>query len=423
MGAPATTSTAAACSARRPAGPCLGQTTAGTASWRPGRSSGSPAWLRWPRARPQRFEMSFPGATGPRSARNCSRPGVTPAGQPVGGSHRQRAGALLQPGRFGLRRLPRRIDSGWTAGAWQAGALHQLPGLIQRPSTTRSGRTRPASQRLLHRRQRRTPSESVRRGHRRHPGPRRIGRGRRQRLPTRSTICPHDCRRRGCRGRHQPVHPDGSQLRLFWGLSIHAWGTMLIPDDAPFDRFYGRESGCVHERSARPTRPYLVLDLLTVRPDEPAAGAACFTEVGNFKRDPGVDRQARLHRSEKCTNPDARPCRRRHPCAERSGSLLGHGLLPRIQPVAQEPQLQVVPLRRVPCRRDLDRPYRRDQPPVELQRLGSRSSSPAARAARSSPSLWAEAGSSPASRSRASSMRTPRTAIERNIADFCTIEP
>ena len=81
--------------------------------------------------------MSFAGATGPRSARSCSRGTAASrtrggaagreqrrgaAGEPVGGDRRQPARTVLQPGRCGLHRA-------WQAHrGWQAWSVHLLPG-------------------------------------------------------------------------------------------------------------------------------------------------------------------------------------------------------------------------------------------------------------------------------------------------------
>jgi Di-haem cytochrome c peroxidase len=86
---------------------------------------------------------------------------------------------------------------------------------------------------------------------------------------------------------------------LFWGLSIHAWVTMLIPDDSPMDRFYdvNPDSFLSFGESGEPG---LVRDLLNCGQTNPGPdgtlgtgddfvqGQPCFTPVGNFKRDPGV---------------------------------------------------------------------------------------------------------------------------------------
>jgi hypothetical protein len=85
---------------------------------------------------------------------------------------------------------------------------------------------------------------------------------------------------------------------LFWGQSIHLWATILVPDDTPDDRFLdanpdtGASNGEVGE-------PLLVLDMPNC-PNPPGYHrgffigsdgfsqyrGSCFTEVGNFKRDP-----------------------------------------------------------------------------------------------------------------------------------------
>ncbi|HEU4382872.1 MAG TPA: cytochrome c peroxidase [Anaeromyxobacteraceae bacterium] len=72
-----------------------------------------------------------------------------------------------------------------------------------------------------------------------------------------------------------------ANMSLFFGLAVHAWGAMLIPDDTPFDRFMdGNPDAFVSFGEANENA--LVIDL-------PTCGAEpCFTEIGNFKRDPGV---------------------------------------------------------------------------------------------------------------------------------------
>ena len=76
-----------------------------------------------------------------------------------------------------------------------------------------------------------------------------------------------------------------ANMPLFFGLSIHAWGTLLIPDDSPFDRFMDRnpDSFATFGESGEPA---LAIDLL--RCNQTGGAQPCFTEVGNFKRDPGV---------------------------------------------------------------------------------------------------------------------------------------
>lgn len=77
---------------------------------------------------------------------------------------------------------------------------------------------------------------------------------------------------------------------LFWGLSIHAWGAMLMPDDTPMDRFYDVNPDTFVSFGEANSR-FLVPDLLTCGDINPATGQPqgqpCLTEVGRFKRDPG----------------------------------------------------------------------------------------------------------------------------------------
>jgi cytochrome c peroxidase len=75
---------------------------------------------------------------------------------------------------------------------------------------------------------------------------------------------------------------------LFWGLSIHAWTTMLVPDDSPMDRFYDKNPDSFVS-FGEAGEPGLVIDLRNCFGENGTNGVQpCFTEVGNFKRDPGV---------------------------------------------------------------------------------------------------------------------------------------
>jgi cytochrome c peroxidase len=69
---------------------------------------------------------------------------------------------------------------------------------------------------------------------------------------------------------------------LFWGLSIHLWATILVPDNTPFDQFMEKNPDG-HHSVGETGEPLLVLDL----PNCPGGGPGreCFLEVGNFKRD------------------------------------------------------------------------------------------------------------------------------------------
>jgi hypothetical protein len=79
-----------------------------------------------------------------------------------------------------------------------------------------------------------------------------------------------------------------ANMPLFFGLSIHAWGIMLIPDDTPFDRFMDAnpDNFATFGESGEPG---IAIDLLNCfGPNGTGGVQPCFTEVGNFKRDPGV---------------------------------------------------------------------------------------------------------------------------------------
>jgi cytochrome c peroxidase len=76
-----------------------------------------------------------------------------------------------------------------------------------------------------------------------------------------------------------------ANMTLFFGLATHAWGTILVPDDTPFDRFMdGNPDAFVSFGEANENA--LVIDLATCA--QTGGVQPCFQEVGNFKRDPGV---------------------------------------------------------------------------------------------------------------------------------------
>lgn len=84
---------------------------------------------------------------------------------------------------------------------------------------------------------------------------------------------------------------------LFWGLSIQLWVQILMPDDTPYDQFLAQNPDAFMGM-ADTTEPLLVDDLancttagqrnVTNQGDPGFPMGACFTEVGNFKRDPGL---------------------------------------------------------------------------------------------------------------------------------------
>jgi len=75
-----------------------------------------------------------------------------------------------------------------------------------------------------------------------------------------------------------------ANMPLFFGLAVHAWVTMLLPDNTPFDQFMddNPENFLTFGES---NEPGIGLDLL---PCSDTVLQPCFTEVGNFKRDPDV---------------------------------------------------------------------------------------------------------------------------------------
>lgn len=77
---------------------------------------------------------------------------------------------------------------------------------------------------------------------------------------------------------------------LFWGLSVHLWATVLLPDDTPFDQFLDQNPD-MFESIGEAGEPGLVADLPVCTS---ATQRHCFREVGAFRRDAalGGTRQA-----------------------------------------------------------------------------------------------------------------------------------
>lgn len=82
-----------------------------------------------------------------------------------------------------------------------------------------------------------------------------------------------------------------ANFSLFFGLSVHKWGQMLAPDDSPMDRFFDKNTDAF-STFGEANEPGIAFDLLNCGQFNPVTeeiqGQPCFTEVGNFKRDPGV---------------------------------------------------------------------------------------------------------------------------------------
>ncbi len=74
-----------------------------------------------------------------------------------------------------------------------------------------------------------------------------------------------------------------ANFSLFWGLSIHLWVTVLVPDNTPFDQFLDVNPD-IHHTVGETGEPLLVLDLPNC-PTPGVSGRDCFREFGNFKRD------------------------------------------------------------------------------------------------------------------------------------------
>jgi len=71
---------------------------------------------------------------------------------------------------------------------------------------------------------------------------------------------------------------------LFWGMSLHAWVQILVPDNTPFDQFLDANPDAFMSLGDT-SEALLVDDLLNCTS---ATQRNCFREVGNFKRDPNV---------------------------------------------------------------------------------------------------------------------------------------
>jgi cytochrome c peroxidase len=89
-----------------------------------------------------------------------------------------------------------------------------------------------------------------------------------------------------------PVATDTNQFTqmeanfsLFFGLSVHAWGTILLPDDTPFDVFMEANPDSF-KSLGEPNEPGLVWDMPSC--SQNGGVQPCFTESGPFKRDPGL---------------------------------------------------------------------------------------------------------------------------------------
>ncbi len=77
-----------------------------------------------------------------------------------------------------------------------------------------------------------------------------------------------------------------ANFSLFWGLGVHMWVQILVPDNTPFDQFLDANPGAF-QALGEPGEPGLVEGQLNC--GSPGADPNyCFKEVGNFKRDPGV---------------------------------------------------------------------------------------------------------------------------------------
>ena len=75
-----------------------------------------------------------------------------------------------------------------------------------------------------------------------------------------------------------------ANFALFWGMAIHAWVQLLVPDNTPLDQFLDRNPDAFMALGES-IEPLLVDDLLVCTSN---TQRNCFREVGPFKRDPGL---------------------------------------------------------------------------------------------------------------------------------------
>ena len=141
------------------------------------------------------------------------------------------------------------------------------------------------------------------------------------------------------------------------GLSIHAWVTLLVPDNTPFDQFMDANPDSLMT-FGEASEPVLGLDLLNCSVTDQTGGVQpCFTELGNFKRDPGVNRQDRLQSDERLTAQVG--ASRRH--ARTAGSvdpLLGIDMFLGSNLSLKNPNFRSFRCGECHAGRDLYRPYR-----------------------------------------------------------------
>jgi cytochrome c peroxidase len=112
-----------------------------------------------------------------------------------------------------------------------------------------------------------------------------------------------------------------ANMSLFFGLSFAVWGTLLMPDDTPFDQFLDQNPD-MFASIGEVGEPGLVNPLKVC---ESATERNCFREVGNFKRDNNLDCNNLSAGGEGSTTPlSVQPCRgTRNPGPNAPDPLLG----------------------------------------------------------------------------------------------------
>jgi hypothetical protein len=79
-----------------------------------------------------------------------------------------------------------------------------------------------------------------------------------------------------------------ANMALFFGLSVHIWGNVLIPDDSPMDQFFDANPDSFNT-FGESGEPGIAIDHRNCFGEGGTDGVQpCFTPVGEFQRDPGV---------------------------------------------------------------------------------------------------------------------------------------
>ena len=141
---------------------------------------------------------------------------------------------------------------------------------------------------------------------------------------------------------NQFTHMEAN-FSLFWGLGVHLWVQMLVPDDTPFDQFLEANPDAFMSLGDTSER-LLVDDLLNCTTPGPAQLLQRARPVQARSERHRADERHR--RGRRGRHADA--CGRHAQPGDGSRSAAGRGHLLRVEPVAQEPQLPERAVRRLP---------------------------------------------------------------------------